>query len=141
MRPDFIRCLEIIKEQLGLHLNLAKCVVYGGNYNESFPREISQTMHGLMVLGSPVGTQNYISCKIQEQVTKAATSMMKAMELQDPLSISPARASSKPIRGIETGCNLHELPTDATKADVAENIAIGIPMPPIESGRWTNRRS
>jgi hypothetical protein len=67
---DLIRCLQIIEEwepEHGIILNLIKCEVYGiDTYN--FPIEIKRASEGLTVLGSPIGSREFVASKVNDIV-------------------------------------------------------------------------
>ena len=83
---DLTKCLEIIvsaEDELGLKLNLKKCVVKGANVNE-FPAEILRATGGLNVLGAPIGTDEFVRATVREQIYKAAVDIFKTRDLNDP---------------------------------------------------------
>lgn len=68
---------------LGLHLNLGKCVIYGNNL-ELFPSDIRRQSDGLMVLGAPVGSDDFVLNAVLDTVSKAAILLFKSREIIDP---------------------------------------------------------
>ena len=85
-KDDLINALDIIREKgvaLGLHLNLSKCVVFGSTANE-FPPEIKRAEEGLNVLGSPVGSVEFVRNRVNEIICEASGSLFKSRQLEDP---------------------------------------------------------
>lgn len=83
---DLLACLDLINEigpTYGLTLNLSKCIVLG-NRTSIFPQEVTRATDGLVVLGSPIGTNNFISKVINEKIRAAALVLFKSQALQDP---------------------------------------------------------
>jgi hypothetical protein len=75
--------IRTIGSELGLILNLSKCVVFGKN-SASFPPEIARASEGILVLGSPIGSDDFISSHVNEQVFKASNTLFLSRELKDP---------------------------------------------------------
>jgi hypothetical protein len=84
--PQLLKCLDLIHNfgpSLGLHLNLSKCVAFG-QQKDSFPREIIRASDGLLVLGAPMGSDNFVTLKVSGIVDKASSLMRKTKEIEDP---------------------------------------------------------
>ena len=78
--------LDILQEkgsELGLHLYLSKCVLFG-NGGDYFPKSIHRVSEGLIVLGAPVGTSLFVQLNTQAIVNKIALSLKRAHDLEDP---------------------------------------------------------
>lgn len=67
----------------GLHLNLNKCLVYG-NGLDLFPDEIPRSYDGLVALGTPIGTNDFIKSKVKTIVSNSISLMNKSQEIDDP---------------------------------------------------------
>jgi Reverse transcriptase (RNA-dependent DNA polymerase) len=81
-----LKCLEIIKEfgpSLGLYINMRKCVIFGENVGD-FPVEVIRAGDGINVLGSPVGSKNFVSTEVNRKVCEAALTLFKSQALNDP---------------------------------------------------------
>jgi Reverse transcriptase (RNA-dependent DNA polymerase) len=84
--PDLMKCLAIIEtagSDLGLKLNLAKCIVYGSNPS-LFPTEISRASDGLVVLGAPIGTATFVKDHVRRIIDNASTNIFKSRDINDP---------------------------------------------------------
>ena len=80
---DLVRCLDIIDvygKELGLKLNLTKCVVNC----EALPTAITRASDGLVVLGSPVGSGMFVKSFVRNVVARAADGLLKTRDLDDP---------------------------------------------------------
>jgi hypothetical protein len=85
---EVLKALEIIEERgiiLGLFLNLSKCVVLG-KHTDNFPEEVKRSTAGLVVLGAPVGTSEFVENEVRKIVKKATDALLKSRELNDPQS-------------------------------------------------------
>ncbi len=63
---DLAKCLELIKKYgppLGLHINVNKCVAYGACLDD-LPDEVIRAGDGISVLGSPVGSKEFVAYDI-----------------------------------------------------------------------------
>jgi hypothetical protein len=83
---DLKQCLAIIISEgpkYGLYINMTKCVAYGLHL-EDFPEEVMKTHLGLMVLGSPVGKQEFVVKKINEKICAAALTLFRSKTIEDP---------------------------------------------------------
>jgi hypothetical protein len=75
--------IDVYGKKLGLNLNLTKCVVYGSNC-EALPTAIIRASDGLVVLGSPVGSDMFVKSFVRDVVNRAADGLLKTRELNDP---------------------------------------------------------
>ena len=85
-KTDLIKILELIElkqDYLGLSLNLPKCTVYGTEL-DIFPIQIRRAYEGLIVLGSPIGTQTFVKTETAKIVGKATEVLEKTKDLNDP---------------------------------------------------------
>ena len=83
---DLLRCLDIIRvlgPSLGLHVNMGKCAAFGFDLS-SYPDDIIRASDGLMVLGAPVGSPEYVALKVNEKVCAAILTLFKSRAIEDP---------------------------------------------------------
>jgi hypothetical protein len=74
--------MNIINRSLQL-LILSKCVAFG-QQKDSFPKEIIRVSDGLLVLGAPMGSDNFATLKVSGIVDKASSLLYKTKEIEDP---------------------------------------------------------
>ena len=83
---DLVKIIALINEEgknLGLFLNLSKCVAFGQNL-QTFPSEIIRAEGGLNVLGAPVGDKEFVRLGIGKLVKKFEKIFEKSRLLQNP---------------------------------------------------------
>jgi hypothetical protein len=51
---------------------------------EAFANEITKEVNGLLVLGTPIGSKEYVATAVKEKVIKAAKTLLKSRVLDDP---------------------------------------------------------
>ena len=126
---DLVKCLDIISSvgpELGVFLNLSKCVVYGTN-TDVFPYEIRRSTDGLMVLGSPVGSRKFVADKVYEIVCKAAFSLFDSRRLEDPqqeLLLLRCCSGSSRMTYWQRTCNPDDIKEQITEFDSAVDRTI-----------------
>lgn len=72
---------------LGLHLNPAKCVLFWPNAVaewSDFPQSLVRTTDGMVVLGSPIGSDAFIRTHVRAKVEQISNLMRTVKDLQDP---------------------------------------------------------
>ena len=59
---------------LDLHLNLGKCVVLGNDL-QNFPKEITRVNEGLVILGTQIGSEEFIRSKESKIISNSISLM------------------------------------------------------------------
>ena len=72
-----LNTLRIIMDEcpsLDLHLNLGKCVVLGNDL-QNFPKEITRVNEGLVILGTQIGSEEFIRSKESKIISNSISLM------------------------------------------------------------------
>jgi hypothetical protein len=85
---DLIEVMNLIStfgSELGLILNLNKCVAYSSpGVSNNLPANIQRASDGLIVLGSPIGSQSFVSSTVKCVIDNIAGTMVKCRKLENP---------------------------------------------------------